>query len=313
MSQPETLFQYDVAFRYWECSVLAKSEKDEAKRREIWSHWEGEELAGLPVEIQPGYYRVRRGPKGARIFVPVAILPDATWGTRVLMRGRWVDGPAAFWERHSMFIEPVTYSDYHYAEQNGRWPGDIGGSALSYNSNAQDPDADFRDGLLLLAMEVEEFIEKVVGEAVKDRETADKLGNWRQRLADGATKAEELRRAHTDPLNAQVKGINELWRPAVDEVTAIADRVKALLTPYLIELAAADLDTKVGGQEGRRVSLREEKYAEITCWKRAALALHQHPKVRETIQKVANANARSKEFGKEKMPGIIYKTRGKAV
>jgi hypothetical protein len=305
-------FKFDISYRYWECSILAKAEKDEARRKLIWSHWNEPELAGIP-EIQCGYYRIRRGLKGARVYRPVAIISDPDIGHRVMIGGQWEPDPKAFWERHAVFIEPISYEDYVYADTYGRWPGDIPGSALVVDHNADDPGALFRDEMILLTMEAEEFLAKEVDGQEMNQVLADKLANWRERIGKASATAAEMLDDEVRPSRDIVNARRALWKPRIDDAEVIADRIKAALTPFLAAQAAAGLDTKVGGQGGRKMSLRQVWYGVITDWDAAIESLKEHPKLRVVVQEIADSNARSKELRQEELPGIAYTTRDAAV
>jgi hypothetical protein len=300
------------AFRYWECSIAASRAKAPEERAAIWAHFT-EPCPVMTPKVQCGYYRLRRGQKGERRFVPVAIWERGDVPV-LKIDGEMKPDPAAFWERNCAWIEPVSYDDYQYAEEHGRWPGDIQETAPRLGHNADDggeaSGAQFRDQLIDLVGKVEAFIAKEVGPAVAERVIADKLANYREMLALAKKSAESALKEEVAQIKLAVEDRKELWRPALSATDGAVERIRTLLTPWMQAQVAQGLDVKIGGQAGRKMSQRPYWSATITDWGKAVRHFEGHPKLRAVVQELADAAAR----GKEKTPidGVEFKSEGRA-
>jgi hypothetical protein len=297
-------------FRYWELSIAASRAKEESERAAIWAHWTGPDPVMHP-KIQCGYFRLRRGVKGARRFVPVAIwkhAEDLLYYVKVEndMHSR----PDEFWERNGQWIEPVSFEDYNFAVENGQWPGDIDAEAPRYDHNADNGGAKFRDDLIELVGKVEAFIAKEVGPAVADRVMADKLANWREALGLAQKTADTQLAEEIAHLKTAIAERKELWRVPIEAAKTAVERIRTLLTPWMQAQVAQGLDVKIGGQAGRKMSQRPYWSAIVTDWGKAVRHFEGHPKLRAVVQELADAAAR----GKEKTPidGVEFKSEGRA-
>lgn len=299
------------AWRYWECSIAASRAKP-AERAAIWEHFTEPDPVMIP-KIQCGYYRLRRGQKGERRFVPVAIWERGN-GFLLKIDGEMKPSPEAFWERNCAWIEPVSYEDYQYAEENGHWPGDIQETAPRMGDNLDDcgaaSGAEFRDQLIGLVGKVEAFIAREVGDHVADRVVADKLANYREMLGLAKKGAGAALKEEIAQIKLVIEDRKELWRPAIEATDGAVEAIRGLLTPWMQAQVAEGLEVKIGGQRGRKMSMRPYWRARIDNWGMAVEHFADHPKVRAVVQELADAAARAKE--KEPIEGIEFVNEGRA-
>jgi hypothetical protein len=290
--------KHSAAFRYWECSIAA--------------HFT-EPCPVMTPKVQCGYYRLRRGQKGERRFVPVALWER---GDVIVLKidGEMQANAAAFWERNCAWIEPVSYDDYQYAEEHGHWPGDIQEIAPRLGDNldggGEASGAQFRDQLIDLVGKVEAYIAKEVGAEVTDRVVADTLANYREMLGLAKKGADEALKEEIAQLKIAIEERKELWRPSIEAVAGAVEAIRALLTPWMQLQAAEGLEVKIGGQKGRKMSQRTYWSAKITDWDKAMESYKNHPKVRALVQDLADAQARSKD--KTPIAGMEFISEGRA-
>jgi hypothetical protein len=301
------------AWRYWECSIAASRAKPE-ERAAIWSHFTEPDPVMMP-KVQCGYYRLRRGQKGDRRFVPVAIW-DTNFGAMPHLKidGEMKPAPDAFWERNCQWLEPVSYDDYQYAEENGHWPGDISEIAPRMGDNLDDggaaSGAAFRDQLIDLVGKVEAYIAKEVGGSVADRVVADTLANYREMLGLAKKGAEVALKEEISQIKLIIEDRKELWRPAIEATDGAVEAIRGLLTPWMQAQVAEGLEVKIGGQKGRKMSRRTYWSARIDDWDLAIAQLRNHPRFRAFVQEFADAEARSKE--KKPIAGVEFISEGRA-
>lgn len=267
-------------------------------------------------KVQCGYYRLRLGQKGARRYAPVAIWQDMRDASHFLLKidGEMKPNASAFWERCCAFIEPVSYEDYQYAEEHGRWPGDIQEAAPEMGHNLDgggaDSGAQFRDQLIDLVGKVEAYIAKEIGDCVADRVAADKLANYREMLGLAQKGAALALKEELAQMKLAIDERKDLWRPALEATEAAVERIRALLTPWMQAQAAEGGEVRVGGQRGRKMSMRPYWRARIDDWGMAVEHFADHPKVRAVVQELADAAARAKE--KEPIEGVEFINEGRA-
>jgi hypothetical protein len=302
------------AWLYWECSIAASRAKTPAERTAIWAHFTEPDPVMIP-KIQCGYYRLRRGQKGARRYVPVAIWalgdrPDEVPLYALKIDGEMKPNASEFWERNAAFIEPVSYEDYQYAEEHGHWPGDVETGLPPLDHNALDQGALFRDQLVELATKIEAYITKEVGTSVADRVVADTLANYREMLGLAQKGAADTLKEELSQMKLAMAERKELWRPSIEAAKAAVERIRGLLTPWMQAQAAEGADVKIGGQRGRKMSMRPYWRARIDDWGMAVEHFADHPKVRAVVQELADAAARAKE--KEPIEGIEFVNEGRA-
>jgi len=304
--------KHSAAWCYWECSIAASRVKTAEERAAIWAHFTEPDPVMIP-KVQCGYYRLRRGQKGERRFVPVAIWER---GGAVVLKidGEMQANVAAFWERNCAWIEPVSYDDYQYAEENGQWPGDIQETAPRLGDNLDDggeaSGAQFRDQLIDLVGKVEAYIAREVGPVVADRVVADTLANYREMLGLAKKGAEVALKEEVAQIKLVIEDRKELWRPSIEAVDGAVEAITTLLTPWMQTQAAEGLEVRIGGQKGRKMSPRTYWSAKITDWDKAMESYKNHPKVRALVQDLADAQARSKD--KTPIAGVEFISEGRA-
>mgnify|MGYP001083385542 CR=1 FL=1 len=309
-------------FRYWECSIAASRAKTAEERAAIWAHFTEPDPVMFP-KVQCGYYRLRRGKKGERRYVPVAIWethfgsaphPEMPPLCRLKIDGEMRPDAAAFWERNAAFIEPVPYEDYQYAEENGHWPGDVETSAAPLGHNLDGEGADqgalARDQIIDLVGKIEAYITKEIGAVVPDRVAADSLANYREMLGLAHKGAQAILKEEVAQMKLAIDERKELWRPALEAAESAVERIRALLTPWMQVQAAEGSSVKVGGQRGRKMSMRPHWSARIDDWGMAIAHFAEHPKLRAVVQELADAAARAKV--KKPIAGVEFVNEGRA-
>lgn len=286
--------KHSAAFRYWECAIAASRAKPE-ERAAIWAHFTDPDPVMTP-KVQCGYFRLRRGQKGDRRFVPVAIWERGDVPV-LKIDGEMKPNAAAFWERNCAFIEPVTYEDYCHAEEHGSWPGDVetGAAPLRRNldSEGEAGGAEFRDQLIDLVGKVEAYL-KQIGPEVTDRVVADTLGNYREMLGLAQKGATEALKEEVSQMKLAIAERKELWRPSIEAAAGAVETIRTLLTPWMRVQASQGAPVKVGGQRGRKMSQRTYWSARIADWDKAIAHFSGHPKLRALVQDLADSEARSK-------------------
>ncbi len=306
--------KHSPSFRYWECSIAASRAKASTERAAIWDHFTEPDPVMIP-RVQCGYYRLRRGQKSARRYVPVAIWVHPHMdGFALKIDGEMKPGAGAFWERNCQWLEPISYEDFQYAEENGCWPGDVEAGSAPLRRNADgEGEADgalFRDQLIDLVGKVEAYIAKEIGADVADRVAADKLANYREMLGLAQKGAEDTLKEEVSRMKEAIAERKELWRPSIGAAKAAVERIRGLLTPWMQAQAAEGADVKIGGQRGRKMSMRPYWRARIDNWGMAVEHFADHPKVRAVVQELADAAARAKE--KEPIEGVEFVNEGRA-
>lgn len=303
--------KHSAAWRYWECSVAASRAKPE-ERAAIWSHFTEPDPVMTP-KIQCGYYRLRQGQKGARRFVPVAIWERGETPA-LKIDGEMKPNADAFWERNCAWIEPVSYEDYQYAEEHGHWPGDIQETVPRMGDNLDDcgaaSGAEFRDQLIDLVGKVEAYLLKEIGPEVADRVAADTLANYREMLGLAQKGAEQALKEELSQMKIAMEERKELWRPAIEATKGAVEAIRALLTPWMQAQAAEGGSVKIGGQKGRKMSMRPYWSARVDDWEGAVAHFAGHPKLRAVVQDLADSAARSKE--KKPIAGVEFVSEGRA-
>lgn len=293
--------KHDEDYRYWELAVAARGQSPE-RAAEIWAHWTHPDpiMHGPP---QCGYYVVRR----KRRLTPVAIFPEIIGLGALLGRGERAADIARIWDWCGR--APISYEEYKYWEEHGRFADEVETVAPEYDHNAEDPGADFRDQLIDLVGKVEKFIASA-GPVITDDAIAGQLANYREMLSLAHKGAELHLKDEITGMQQQIAHRRELWAPPIDAVEEVMGKIKALLTPWMRAQKDAGRPTKVGGQSGRRMSLRTHWTARIDDWDAALEFFKGNPKVRQLVQQLANEFARSRR-GVE-IEGVTYIEEGRA-
>lgn len=283
-------------------------------------HWWREALEGRfgPIhegEPQTGFYKTRYK---AQPWEPVAIWRDGATGEWCALRsGKEVDA-AHLWTYACK--NPISYELYQAVAARGEpWPEDI----LSRSDDPEVPAADRfvtlshnapPEGYESLKADVEELKREAerqikAGE-VSSQEDADRLSNLATRLGEFEKQADDLRKKEKKPHDDAGKAVQVKWLPVVEDAKVAKERLKAHVSRWLnAELerkrqkAAADiaagadpiaLDIKVkAGTRGKTVALRTVKTAKLTDYRKTLDHFAEHPEVKDLVQRLANAAARS--------------------
>lgn len=239
----------------------------------------------------------------------------------------------------------ISQAEYKYYQENGRWPDEVPDAPAGIGHNNPDDDEDI---FASLTREIE--MENVrVSSWLDDKHEGQTAANMASNWLDGLRKIEkritEAYEAEVSPLQAQVKAVQDRWRPlrviaegvkkrmaeAYAEIArkekarlqAIADAEAAKKAAELRAIQAAErakmealaekqgvhldpalpMDEPVvvaekvkvsfGGARGSKIGLKEYKVALVTDWNAAILHYAKSDKVREVVQKLANADAKN--------------------
>lgn len=315
---PELAASEPDAWLWWKLCLAARHLTDE-EREENWKRWPGgrnEAGDGIP---QTGYYETKVGPAKARRRVPVLIWYEVAMGPgsrlceqqcNVDIAGKRSTRPAIdTWQRCGDYA--ISHGDYLYWMEHQRFPGEVDIAAPALRPNVEDPYGDFRDQLIGLAGQIEIEL-RIVGAEVVERVVADRLANLAGLGAQAEKQAQALLKEQTEDAKKAIKATNELWNISIGALGDAVGRVKALLTPFLQQQKDAGLDTKVGGQSGRRISLRAPWRAEIEDWELALTHFKSSPELRDLLQKLANRCATSPKDRETPIPGVRFTQGGKA-
>jgi hypothetical protein len=292
-------------FRYWETSMQARKFRTQAEQDAFWRfHWPDLPMEG-PAEPQCGYYKMRRMVGTTERWVPVGI-----WIAEGVMQAA-AGGPVthipSVWARCSR--NPISYEDYNYAVENGKFRGEVEAQLPKLNNYADDPHADYREQMVSLLAQVEAFL-KGLPDPVTE-EGAHALANYTALINQSQKTAKTLLDAEIAGKKAEIKQQKDIWDIPLKAAVDISGRIKKLMTPFLVAKKNAGEETRIGGQgtgngRARRVGLRSQWKAKIVDWDLAMQSYSGHPQVRELVQTLANAAARSKELRAEAMDGIEF-------
>jgi hypothetical protein len=259
-------------------------------RRRIWTFWSGADPLMHPAP-QCGYWKCRWSVGGVKVWKPVAIWMDE--GTMLGSVGTQLQSDLdRLWQRCG--ADPITYETYKYAFENGHFPGEVDSALLPQLDNyADDPGAKLRDGLIELVGKVEKYI-KSCGDPLTE-EAAISLANYLDMIRSAETTAAKALLSEISEQKAEMARRRALWSSPMEAASEMAARLRDLLTPFLRAKKALGQDTKIGGQAGKRVSLRSVWRARVTNWDLVMAEYHNDAAVRELIQKLLDARARSKD------------------
>lgn len=240
---------------------------------------------------QCGYWKVRWSVGGVKVWRPVAIWMDDGEMIGSIGTSRQSDLDR-LWQRCG--ADPITYETYKYAFENGHFPGEVDSTILPQLDNyADDPGAKLRDELIELVGKVEKYI-KTCGDPLTE-EAAGSLANYLDMIRMAETMAGKVLLSEISEQKAELARKRALWAGPIDAAAEMASRLRELLTPFLRAKKALGQDTKIGGQSGKRVSLRSVWKAKVTNWDLVMAEYHNDAAVRELIQKLLDARARSKD------------------
>lgn len=286
--------------RYWECAVAARHCADDAGRRRIWSFWTGPDPLMHP-NPQCGYWKVRWTVAGLRVWKPAAIWMQGDVMVGSVGTQQQVDLDR-LWQRCG--AEPISYDTYVYALENGHFPGEIDAAQPKLDNLADDPGAKLRDDIAHLIGSIELYIRKC-GEPLTE-EAANSIANYLDMIRLAEKTAGETLNTEIDAQKAEIAARRELWGVTIGAAGEMASRLRGLLTPFLRAKKAAGQDAKVGGQAGKRLGLRSVWKARVLDWQKVSQEYQNDPRVREFIQKLLDANARSKDRDSIPIDGAEY-------
>ena len=286
-------------FRYWECSRAAAAVRTDADRAAIWKHWDGTDPL-MDGKAQCGYFKLRRGER----WIPAAIWIE---NGEMMAACGGATNPAAIWTGCGR--NPISYEDYTHAVEHGKFPGEVEAKLPRRNNYADDPNADYREQMVSLLAAVEAFL-KTLPDPVTD-EGAHALANYRDLINASAKTAKELLDKEIAGKKAEIAAQKDVWSIPMKAAADITDRIKKLVTPFLIAKKARGEETRIGGQgtgngRPRRTGLKSIWKARITDWELAVPAFAEHTQVRELIETLANAAARSKELRTMPIDGVEF-------
>jgi hypothetical protein len=287
-----------------------------------------------PGVAAPGFYRHRT------TQMPIAVWREGDMflcasGSSLAMR---ID--EGWCERVFSYCQPVAEDWYRAAVSSGIWPDHV--VTRLHNK----PPEGLSDAMLQLddlRLEAQQIINR--GEA-KTQAEADLAANLVKRLQDLVDQVDDSMRIAIAPFEAQIQEIERQRRPIVQQMTeakqpfleasnaaaATIDKLKrGYIAPFLIrvrEAAKAALAatgaapgavsmrdgtmrlTTNAGSKGARVSLTTRWFAVVEDYPAALEALKDHADVRLTVQKIADAAARSK--AKIGIPGVRFDSKEEA-
>lgn len=281
----------------------------------------------LDGEPQSGRYRLRNKHKqtGEINFRPVAYWRTWPGGEMVCKVGDVMQPKQRAEELWTYCAtNPITNEVYKHAVATGEWPdqhpaaqADRAAHADMANSpNAPEPDSleAVKDSVENLSREAEELIK---GGPAKTKDASDRAADLGDRLRKLEVKADDRRKALHEPHKAEIKKLDGLWNPVRDMAAGAKERLKLfVVTPFLkAQTAEADRlraeaakqgDTSpqtaaaidrtvrtVAGQGGRATALRTYKSAKITDYAKTLAHFAENEKVKELIQKLADADVRA--------------------
>jgi hypothetical protein len=269
---------------------------------------DGEKIGIDANEPWPGYYKVRR--RGRDGYSPVAYWCDEKTGElRCHMDGTDLGLQRALEIWPYAAKNPVSYEDYGERLRTGKWPGE---SDAVRNHNAAPPD----DSVEAIAERIDDLAreaEKMIrAGAASDDNVSDQASDLANTFSELEGKIAGLHKSEKAPHLEAGRGVDTKWFGLRDKAADLKRRLKlVVVTPWLnkktaeADKAAADAIAKgaapesvpqvrtTAGASKRATALRTQKKAEVTDWGALLAALHEHPEIRETAQRIANASAKA--------------------
>lgn len=308
-------------YRYWRLALEGKA-----------GEWTGPDPLMHPAP-QCGFWKLRNGPRGAA-WSAVAIWRHD--GELVAIQDSQPVGPNHVWARCG--AHPVSHEAYTARIETGTWPGEIP-HEIGHNAPPDEFDL-LKENIADAAAQAEKWLAEL-GEIKTDADS-DKAANYRDLLNKLEKKAETRRKEEKEPLAEQVKAIDQKYGIITSRAKTVANALRNALTLFMRkkedaerarlaaerqraekerqELAGRDIalaamepplpeqkptPVRAGGQLGRATGLRTKTVAVITD--RAAALAHfaDHPSVIEVIDRLCQAEARSKT--RKDIPGVEFK------
>lgn len=274
-----------------------------------WAPWRallrGENIARDPNTPFTGYYRMKQGSE----WVPVAYWYDSTDGHLRCQRGKrelHEHDAVDMWPYVSR--HPVTPEAYETALATGQWPDEHPAVVGHNRAPVEDDWEAIRDRIEDLTREAGRLIE--AGAATTD-DAVNQASDLAQTLGELEARAVSLHQIEKAPHLEAGRAIDKKWFGLRDLAADFKRRLKAaVITPWLTrkaEQAQAEASKAIAsgtapealptvrttaGTSKRSTALRTQTSAEVTDWQALLYALHEHPDLRETAQKIANASAK---------------------
>lgn len=276
---------------------------------ETFDWWEAT-LAGhrTPINVNEphtGYYKTR-GREGRSV-------PVAYWYTQGKLRCCADNIEIA--AEHAITLwpfaakSPVSYEDYIARIETGKWPGESE-AVIGHNASPPDdsPEA-IAERINDLAREAEKMI--AAGAATADA-ACDQASDLANTFSELEGKIKDLHKAEKEPHLEAGRACDRKWFTLRDRAEDLKRRLKAVVvTPWLRKKdeearAAKVAAIKAGaepeslpqvrttaGSSKRSTALRTHIVAKVVNWPLLIGALVDHPDMRETAQRIANAAAKA--------------------
>lgn len=324
---------------------------DTAEAENDWSAWQAlVEKKGSPKpdsDIVAGFWKLPNGIAGTAL--PVATWKDGAWlasinGADAIDRdcgSEWSEFLARTWPK----LVAVSHVAYLAAIENGEWPD---GTPLKKDRGGMGDNAPPEGSVEALLAEAAGHLESarnlVKAGGAKTEQDADIASNLAKTLTETKAKVIAAHKVEKQPWldgGREVDNKFFLTRDGLDTAAkTIKDRV---INPFQVEqrrirdeevakkkaeaeaLAAAagreaetppppsEPEKVSSGSRGRKTSLVERKFAEITDYEAfgAWLGKHKHATIISGMESAANALARNPEFavGSEPAPGVVVRSK----
>ena len=261
---------------------------------------------------QPGFYKIKNknGP-----WRPIAIWMEGETALAV-DDGKSVD-PNEIWTW--VCQNPITEETYRRVERGEGWPDAIESMIGSNNPPVDEAEADEVENACKAALEAAK-------QPVTNQTEADRLGNYRDRLAKLYKAKENERVAEKEPHLEAGRQVDAKFKPILAKVEDAGKAVKAVLTKWLVaeqarinaenaakekadrearEAAAkanlpppeaapvAEIERPKAGTTGRASALRTFKSAKITDYAKALAAVAENTEIKALVQTLADRAARA--------------------
>ena len=269
-------------------------------------------LSGETVETHSdtpdyGFYRVRSRDKTT--WRPVAYWWDeATGELRCHLAGQELEQNRAceLWPFAS--TNPITHEIYLSVIEGGQWP-DVNEAVAGHNrAPVEDSPEAIDERIADLGREAEKII---AAGAAQTQAAADQASDVANTLGELEAMAVKLHKAAKEPHLEAGRAVDRTWFPLRDKAADIKTRLKRLVvTPFLrkqdeerqktlsAEIAkgtpveALPQTRTTAGSTKRSTGLRTQRSAEIADYAALLAHLAEHPEIKETVQRIANASAK---------------------
>jgi hypothetical protein len=284
---PDFTFKYGPTHRYWELAL--------AQRADLW---DGPDPLMHP-NPQQGYWKARLADgswEPVVIFFKSGHSASANEDALVAQRGKRGIFPAEdAWTYCG--ANPISYAAYSHWWKTGMLPGEIDTPGIGHNSGETGKltaAALLAKGKALYALGD--------GKTPLDQAQADALANYDTVLLRHAQALDEARKSERQSIMAVADTVNQKYMPTILELRDVREMIGKRLTSFL----QMNPKLKVGGQFGKRSSLRQKRVAVIEDPVALAvyLAENEVEPFMAGLQQIANSMARSKN--PEPLPGVRY-------